>query len=40
VTGVNWLISEIASKTDSDKAEIRKKSCWMFQVAVEEVSDI
>jgi hypothetical protein len=36
VTGVNWMISEIASKTGSDKPEIRRESCWMLQVVVEE----
>jgi hypothetical protein len=34
--GVNWLISEIASKAGSDKADVRKQSCWMFQIVVEE----
>ena len=34
--GVNWLISEIASKCGSDKEEIRVESCWMFQAFVEE----
>ena len=29
--GVNWLISEIASKTGSDKASVRKESCRMFE---------
>lgn len=33
---VNDLISEIASKCGNDKAEIRKESCWMFQIMVEE----
>jgi HEAT repeat protein len=35
-SGVNWLVSEIASKCGSDKAEIRRESCWMFQTVVEE----
>jgi hypothetical protein len=34
--GVNWLVSEIASKCGSDKAEIRKESVWMLQVVIEE----
>jgi hypothetical protein len=34
--GVNWLVSEIASKCGSDKEEIRVESCWMFQAFVEE----
>ena len=34
--GVNWLISEIASKAGSDKADVRRQCCWMFQVVVEE----
>uniref|UniRef100_A0A7S4K262 TOG domain-containing protein n=2 Tax=Odontella aurita TaxID=265563 RepID=A0A7S4K262_9STRA len=35
-TGVNWLISEIVSKCSSDKDGVRKESCWMIQVVVEE----
>ena len=35
-SGVNWLVSEIASKCANEKAEIRKESCWMFQTLVEE----
>lgn len=34
--GVNWLISEIASKCTSDKQAVRKEACWTFQVVVEE----
>lgn len=34
--GVNWLVSEIASKCGSDKEEVRIASCWMFQAFVEE----
>jgi HEAT repeat protein len=34
--GVNWLISEIASKCTSDKVSVRKESCWWFQVVAEE----
>ena len=34
--GVNWLVSEIANKCGSDKQEIRKESCWMFQILAEE----
>jgi HEAT repeat protein len=34
--GLNWLISEVASKVSSDKADVRKQSCWMLQVFVEE----
>jgi HEAT repeat protein len=34
--GVNWLVSEIASKCGSDKEEIRIASCWIFQAFVEE----
>jgi hypothetical protein len=34
--GVKWMISEIASKSSSDKAELRRESCWMFGIAVEE----
>ncbi|KAI2506869.1 HEAT repeat [Fragilaria crotonensis] len=37
--GVNWLISEIASKAGSDKPDVRRQSCWMFQVVVEERKD-
>ena len=35
-TGVNWLISEIASKCTHDKQSVRKEACWAFQVVVEE----
>jgi hypothetical protein len=35
-SGVNWLVTEIASKCANEKAEIRKESCWMFQILVEE----
>ena len=34
--GVNWLVSEIASKTGSERPEIRVQSCWMLQAVVEE----
>jgi HEAT repeat protein len=29
--GVNWLVSEIASKCGSDKAPVRRESCTMFE---------
>jgi len=35
-TGVNWLISEIASKSGSDKASVRRESCRMFEYVVTE----
>lgn len=35
-SGVNWLVCEIASKSANERAEIRKESCWMFQILVEE----
>jgi len=35
-TGVNRLISEVASKCSSDKESLRKESCEMYQVIVEE----
>jgi hypothetical protein len=35
-TGVNWLVSEIASKCTHDKQSVRKEACWAFQVVVEE----
>ena len=35
-TGVNWLISEIASKCTHDRYTVRKEACWAFQVVVEE----
>ena len=34
--GVNSLISEIASKCPSDKASIRRESCFMFEMMIEE----
>jgi hypothetical protein len=34
--GVNWMVSEIASKCASDKEERRIASCWMFQAFVQE----
>lgn len=34
--GVNRLISEVASKCGSDKESLRKESCEMYQVIVEE----
>jgi HEAT repeat protein len=34
--GVNWLVSEIASKCGNDKEEIRVESCWMFHSFIEE----
>jgi HEAT repeat protein len=34
--GVNWLISEIASKCTSDRVAVRKESCWFYQAVVEE----
>lgn len=36
MTGVNWLISEIVSKSTHDKEEVRKEACWAFQAVVEE----
>lgn len=33
---VDWLISEIANKCTNDKEGIRKESCWMIGVLVEE----
>jgi HEAT repeat protein len=35
-SGANLIISEVASKCGSDKAEIRRESCWMFEVVVTE----
>ena len=34
--GINWLVSEIASKCTHDKESVRKEACWSFQVLVEE----
>jgi hypothetical protein len=34
--GVNWLVSEIASKSSSDKAEMRRESCWMLETVIVE----
>ena len=34
--GMNWLISEIASKCSSDKAEMRRESCWMMETVITE----
>ena len=34
--GVNMLISEIAGKCSSDRPEMRKESCWMMEVLVDE----
>ncbi|KAL7541160.1 hypothetical protein ACHAXR_010687, partial [Thalassiosira sp. AJA248-18] len=34
--GVNWLISEIASKCTHDKESVRKEACWSYQALVEE----
>lgn len=34
--GVNWLISEIASKCAHEKESVRKEGCWFLQVVVEE----
>lgn len=34
--GVQLLVSEIASKCNSDKVAMRKESCWLFQVLIEE----
>ncbi|KAL7472761.1 hypothetical protein ACHAXS_013126 [Conticribra weissflogii] len=34
--GVNWLISEVASKCTSDKESIRKEGCWFLQIVIEE----
>ena len=33
---VNSLISEVTSKTNSDKIAIRVESCWMLSVIAEE----
>jgi hypothetical protein len=35
-TGVNWLVSEIASKCTHDKESVRKEACWCYQVLVTE----
>ncbi len=35
-TGVNWLVSEIASKCTHDRPTVRKEACWTFQVLIEE----
>ena len=32
--GVNGLISVIASKCSSDKPEMRRESCWMFESVI------
>ncbi|KAL9182373.1 hypothetical protein ACHAXT_013025 [Thalassiosira profunda] len=34
--GINWLVSEIASKCTHDKESVRKEACWSFQVVLEE----
>ena len=34
--GVNWLIGEIATKCTSDKPSMRRESCWMLGVVIEE----
>ena len=34
--GVNWLISEIASKCTNDRVAVRKESCWFYQAVIEE----
>lgn len=34
--GVNWLVSEIASKCSSDKPEMRRECCWMFETMITE----
>jgi HEAT repeat protein len=34
--GVNPLVCEIANRFSSDKESIRKESCWMYQVVIEE----
>jgi hypothetical protein len=34
VGGVNWLVSEIASKCSSDKPEMRRESCWMMETLI------
>lgn len=34
--GINWLVAEIASKCSNDKVSLRKESCEMLQVLVEE----
>lgn len=34
--GVNYLINEIASKCSSDKPEMRRESCWMFEMVITE----
>jgi HEAT repeat protein len=36
VAGVNWLVSEIASKCSSDKPEMRRESCWMMETLIVE----
>jgi len=35
-TGVNWLVSEIASRCAHDKETVRKEACWSYQALVEE----
>jgi hypothetical protein len=35
-SGVNWLISEIASKCGSDKPSLRRACCRMFETVVVE----
>jgi hypothetical protein len=32
--GVNWLISEVASKCSSDKSEMRRECCWMLETVI------
>jgi hypothetical protein len=34
--GVNWLVSEIASKCGSDKPSLRRESCKMFEYFISE----
>jgi hypothetical protein len=37
VAGVNWLVSEIASKCcSSEKSEMRREICWMTETLIVE----
>jgi len=39
-SGINGLVSEIASKCSSDKAEMRRESCWAMELVITERKEL
>eukprot|EP00934_Nitzschia_sp_Nitz4_P004140 Nitzschia sp. Nitz4//scaffold10_size219509//6161//15193//NITZ4_001393-RA/size219509-augustus-gene-0.260-mRNA-1//-1//CDS//3329532815//4130//frame0 len=38
--GINWMFGEITKRCTSDKAELRRESCWMLETVIVERKDL